>query len=120
MYKFKKKRKAIMFSLGLAIAMLLTPSVQAQGILGDLLDEYYAEQDQQRNDGGGVMGRGLSNSYNLNFQDFGSTEVNINAEDFGSPVGNGVLILLATGVGYATMKKKNTNNIKNERKETKS
>ena len=114
-----RKKKVMVLSLGLMAAMLSSPPAQAQGILGDLLDDYYAEQDKNKDDGG-VMGRGSSFGYNLNFQDFGSTEVNINAEDFGSPVGNGVLILLATGIGYATMKKKNTNNVKNVKKETKS
>lgn len=107
MYKLKKKRKAIMLSLGLAIAMLPAPSVRAQGVLGDLLDDYYAEQDQQSKYGGGVMGRGISSDYNIDIEDFGSTpEGNINVEDFGTPAGSGTFILMAVGASYAIMKRR--------------
>lgn len=104
--KNKTRKKTIAFLLGLAMAILSATPVQAQGVLGDLLDEYYAEKDQQSNNSGGVMGRGSSNSHNIGIQDFGATpESNINVEDFGSPLGNEVLVLLAAGVVYATLKK---------------
>ena len=73
MNKMKKKRKKIfVFLFGLATAMLMTLPVQAQGLLENLLDEYYAEKEQQSNNNGGVMGRGSSGGYNLTNQQFGS------------------------------------------------
>lgn len=113
--KNKTRKKTIAFLLGLAMAILPVTSVQAQGILGDLLDEYYAEQDQQNKYGGGVMGRGSSNSHNIGIQDFGATpNGNINVEDFGTPIGSGILILLTAGAGYATLKKKKNESTKTE------
>jgi len=38
-----KKLKTIVFSLGLGAAMLTAPSVKAQGVFGDMLDNYYSE-----------------------------------------------------------------------------
>ena len=109
-----RKKKDIVLSLGLASMMFAATNLNAQ-INRGLLQNPYKEQGDES----GMLRRSTRNA-NIGIEAFGATEVNINAEDFGSPVGNGVLILLAAGVGYATMKKKNTNNIKNERKETKS
>ena len=43
-----RKKKVMVLSLGLMAAMLSSPPAQAQGILGDLLDDYYAEQDKNK------------------------------------------------------------------------
>ena len=40
-----KKLKAIVLSLGLGAAMLTAPSVKAQGVFGDMLDNYYSEKE---------------------------------------------------------------------------
>ena len=111
----EKKKKAIVLSMGLATLMLQALSVNAQIINRGLLQNPYKEQGNES----GMLRRNTRGA-NIGVENFGATEVNIDAEDFGAPVGNGVLILLATGIGYATMKKKNTNNIKNVKKETKS
>lgn len=110
-----KKKKAIVLSFGLVALMLQAVPVNAQVINRGLLQNPYKEQGDES----GMLRRGTS-SANIGIENFGATEVNINAEDFGVPVGNGVFVLLATGIGYATLKKKNTNNIKNVKKETKS
>ncbi len=70
----KKRKKTFVFLFGLAVAMLSTPPAQAQGLLENLLDEYYAEKDQQSNNNGGVMGRGTGTvGVDFTGQGFGAT-----------------------------------------------
>ena len=104
------------------MAILPVTSVQAQGILGDLLDEYYAEKDQQSNNSGGVMGRGtVAVGVDLTGQGFGATNGDITGQTFGenTPLGSGLFVLLAAGAGYASMKsrKKQNKQTKQNRKE---
>lgn len=107
----KKRKKTFVFLFGLAVAMLSTPPVQAQGLLENLLDEYYAEKDQQSNNNGGVMGRGSSGGYNLTNQQFGSDAnggYNLFNQTFGQEnegsLGSGFAIFMVAGAGYAVMK----------------
>ena len=117
MYKRKKKR-ALVFSLVLAAAMLSAPSVQAQGVLGNLLDDYYAEKDKKSNSGG-LMGRGSFGGYNLSNQQFGSNShggYQLSNQTFGqeTPVGSGLAILMVAGAGYAAMKSRKKNQKSNK------
>ena len=113
----KTRKKTIVFSLLMATGMLLfvNQSVQAQDKPGGLLGYNGDAENHSFFDKGRSLFSGA-----IDEEDFGANEGDINVEDFGTPVGNGVLILLATGIGYATMKKKESNNIKNIKKETKS
>lgn len=100
MRKKKLKKKVLALSLGLGAAMLLTPTVQAQGVFGDMLDNYYAEKEQS-SQGGGALLRGSS--------DRGMTNNYISNDDFGdqpAPLGSGIAIMLGAGLGYVALKKK--------------
>jgi hypothetical protein len=115
--KNKTRKKTIAFSLGLAMAILSATSVQAQGILGDLLDEYYAEKDQQSNNSGGVMGRGtVTVGVDRTGQGSGATYGDITGQTFGenTPLGSGLFVLLAAGAGYASMKSRKKQNKQNK------
>ena len=92
--KKTKTLKAIVLSLGLA-AMMAPATMNAQ-INRGLLENPY--KDNSNKNHGMMNSRGdrteVSNSgsfYN---------------EEFGAPLGSGVLLLLAAGIGYATLKKK--------------
>ncbi len=95
-----KNLKALVLSLGLGAAMLSSTSVQAQGVFGDMLDNYYAEKEAQSSQGGGALLRGNGDRTEV------STGGSFYNEEFGAPLGSGVLFLLAAGIGYATLKKK--------------
>ena len=83
--------------------MLTAPSVQAQGVFGDMLDNYYNEKEES---GAGVpllrgdytfndnTGTGFSNG------DFGESDPNP------LPLGSGLAILIGAGLGYVALKKK--------------
>ena len=125
----KRKKKSIAFSLLIATGMLLFANqpVQAQDKPGGLLGYGGDTEDYSFFGRGGALFSWAIDEEDFGLfpcaideEDFGANEGDINVEDFGTPVGNGVLILLATGIGYATMKKKESNNIKNIKKETKS
>ena len=86
----------MVFSLGLAAMTLTANNLSAQ-------------------DGGGLFGRGeteagsrSNESYTLNNQKFGASTdgFDITNEDFGAPVGSGIGILIAAGLGFAALKRK--------------
>ena len=111
MKKNNKKMKAIVLSLGLGAAMLTAPSVQAQGVFGDMLDNYYEEQDQGSR--GALLKGGRSSDYNndLSLQNFGGGEDGLTLQNFGeAPLGSGWLILMASCAGYAAMKSRKKQN----------
>ena len=94
-----KKLKALVLSMGLGVAMLMTTSVQAQVI--NLLDEYYDELDQKNSQNAGPLLRG---DYSIS----GNTEEGISNYGIGEtvPMGSGLVILLGAGLGYVALKKK--------------
>ncbi len=94
-----KKLKAIVLSLGLGAAMLTAPSVKAQGVFGDLLDNYYSEKESGSNSGPLLRG---SYSIDDNTDDGGITNLGIGE----APLGSGLVILLGAGLGYVALKKK--------------
>ena len=101
MIKHNKKLKALVLSMGLGAAMLMTTSVQAQVI--NLLDEYYDELDQKNSQNAGPLLRG---DYSIS----GNTNEGIALGDVESenptPVGSGIIVLMAAGAGYALLKRK--------------
>ena len=105
MNKSKLNLKTIVFSLGLAAGMMLPASASAQGVFGDMLDNYYAEKEESSKNRG-MMNRQGGTSVGLG----GSLEgVTFQQEDPtipNSPIGSGIAILVAAGAGYALLKRK--------------
>jgi len=95
----KMKLKAIVFSLGLAAGMMLPANASAQGVFGDLLDNYYAEKEQTSQSGGALLSG--------NGDRRGGMGIDVNTQDFGqAPLGSGIAILIGAGLGYVALKKK--------------
>ena len=95
----KMKLKAIVFSLGLAAGMMLPANASAQGVFGDMLDNYYAEKEQTSQSGGALLSG--------NGDRRGGMGIDVNTQDFGqSPLGSGIAILIGAGLGYVALKKK--------------
>lgn len=103
-----KKLKAIVLSMGLGVAMLASTSVQAQMVAqhGNGLFSGNSQND-------GLMQRGgnRSDGSTVDNEAFGAAGSQINNESFGAPIGGGIGILLAAGMGYAFIQsKKNKQN----------
>ena len=98
----KKYLKTIVFSLGLAAGMMLPASASAQGVFGDMLDNYYAEKEQS-SQGGGALLRGNRDGVSINEGNSGFTN-----QGYGEnvPLGSGIAVLLLAGAGYVALKKK--------------
>ena len=95
----KIKLKAIVLSLGLAAGMMLPASASAQGVFGDMLDNYYAEKEQTTQSGGALLSG--------NGDRRGGMGIDVNTQDFGqAPLGSGIAILIGAGLGYVALKKK--------------
>ena len=99
MKRKKLTLKAIALSLGLAAATL---PAQAQGVFGDMLDNYYAEKEQP-SQGGGALLRGSGDRGTIND---GGSFTNGNFGENPAPLGSGIVILLGAGLGYVALKKK--------------
>ena len=99
MNKSKFNLKTIVFSLGLAAGMMLPASASAQGVFGDMLDNYYSEKESGSNSGPLLRG---DYSINDNTDDGGITNLGIGE----APLGSGLVILLGAGLGYVALKKK--------------
>ena len=97
MKKNNKRLKALVLSLGLGVAMLTAPSVKAQGVFGDMLDNYYSEKESGSNSGPLLRG-----DYSIN----DNTDGGITNDGFGAPLGSGIAILIGAGLGYVALKKK--------------
>ena len=96
----KIKLKAIVLSLGLAAGMMLPASASAQGVFGDMLDNYYAEKEQTTQSGGALLSG--------NGDRRGGIGINATIQGFEEPVplGSGIVILIGAGLGYVALKKK--------------
>ena len=78
--------------------MLSSTSVQAQGVFGDMLDNYYAEKEAQSSQGGGALLRGAADA---------TITGGIQNDNFDEvPLGGGIAIMLVAGLGYVALKKK--------------
>lgn len=109
MKKRKRNLKAFVLSLGLGTAMLFVPSVHAQGVFGNLLDNYYEERDEANR--GALLRQGSGSGYNVSIEQFGSNTnggYQIGIEQFGqdAPLGSGLFIMAAAGAAYALKKRK--------------
>ena len=119
--KTTKKLKTIALSLGLAAAMLPVANVSAQGVFGDMLDNYYAEKEAQSSQGGGALLRGSEtrsgSSFSISTGGFGSDGSGTGDSGFGigigllgenppAPLGSGLFIMAAAGAAYAFSKKR--------------
>ena len=99
----KNSLKAIVLSLGLAAGMMLPASASAQGVFGDMLDNYYAEKEAQSSQGGGALLRGVTREE----PNFSGSFTNGNfGEPDPAPLGSGIAILMGLGLGYVALKKK--------------
>ncbi len=95
-----KKLKTIVFSLGLAAGMMLPASASAQGVFGDMLDNYYSEKESSSNSGALLRGNGNRGEGQTIYAD-------IENDMFGeAPLGSGIAILIGAGLGYVALKKK--------------
>ena len=96
-----KKLKTIVFSLGLAAGMMLPASASAQGVFGDMLDNYYAEKEQPSQGGGALLRGSTRGTIDDNIGD------GISNDGFGSnaPIGSGLAILIGAGLGYVALTK---------------
>ena len=100
MNKSKLNQKTIVFSLGLAAGMMLPASASAQGVFGDMLDNYYAEKEAQSSQGGGALLRGAATRDEI------PVSGGFTNDGFGAPLGSGIAILIGAGLGYVALKKK--------------
>ena len=110
----RRKKKAIMLSLGLA-AMMLPAQLSAQDLFGRRGDSSGAQVLSTSSNG--LMDRGsVSASGDITGQGFGATNGDITGQTFGddAPLGSGLFVLLAAGAGYATMKSRKKQNKQNK------
>lgn len=93
MKNYKKSLKTLVFSLGLAVMTLAANNLNAQnrGLFGR------GETADTENSGGGMMRQG---DHPIN-DNGGMTN-----QTFETPLGGGIAILLAAGLGYVALKKK--------------
>ena len=84
-------------------ATMITP-IEVRLVHGVLNQGFGATAGNLTNQGFGFTQDGLDN------QGFGATNGGITNQTFGeTPMGSGLLILLAAGAGYATLKKRKSN-----------
>lgn len=113
--KKTKKKKTLLFSLGLAFMMLTANNMNAQNGGGVFGKGSKPETEQHR----GWLGSGQQSGFNLNNQTFGSDAnggYQLSNQTFGqeSPLGGGLAIFLVAGVGYAAMKSRKKNQKSNK------
>ena len=105
----KTRKKAVVFSLLVAMGALLSANLPAQsqerpgGLFGS----------RSNNPSNGMLNRDVDVvRSNLNGQGFGATNCDITGQTFGDnvPLGGGLFVLLAAGAGYATIKSRKKQN----------
>lgn len=104
----KLKEKTLLLTLALSAVLLLPMGVSAQKGGGI----FYRGDKAENVDNVSMMSRGATGGYNLNNQNFGSNGYELHNQTFGqetTPLGGGLLILVAAGAGYALKKRKNNN-----------
>ena len=108
----RRKKKAIMLSLGLAAMMLPVMACAQGGGLFQLGTKPETEGNSGLMDRGEVTAGGA-----LTGQGFGGTNGDITGQTFGddAPLGSGLFVLLAAGAGYATMKSRKKQNEQNRK-----
>ena len=125
MYKKRKKLKVVVLLIAMAEGLFLSSPMVAQndgshglfgmgntndgsnrsevGVSGMLNQGFWATSGDFTNQGFGSTHGGVDN------QGFGGTQGGITNQTFSAPLGGGLLIMLAAGAGYATLKKRKSN-----------
>ena len=105
-----KKKKTLVFSLLIAAGMLLPMNLSAQEHNGSPGGLFGVAVPTESN---GLMGRNESSAGGyFTGQGFGATSGNITGQTFGAPLSSGLLVMLAAGAGYATIKSRKKQNRK--------
>jgi hypothetical protein len=103
----KAKPRTILLSLLLSVGMLQPLSVSAQDRPhGGLFEAGGVEQNS------GLLNRGSISTNNFSNQFFGETQLGITNESFGNnptPLGEGLIVMMLGGAGYALLKRKKNN-----------
>lgn len=100
------KKKSLLLTLVLSVGLLLPIGASAQTGSG----VFYRGDNAESADNPSMMNRSGIGGYNLNNQNFGSGGYELHNQTFGqetTPLGSGLLILVAAGAGYALKKRKN-------------
>lgn len=116
--KTRKRQKTAKFALLMAVALSLPIGASAQqeggGLFGRGQNEYNNPGEVSTS---GVLNQGFgSNGSTLFNQGFGGTNGGITNQGFAVPIGSGLLVLMATGAGYASIKKNKKNKKSNQQK----
>ena len=106
----KRKKKNLVFSLLLAAGMLLPSHLPAQE-QNDRSGGLFGETAPTASDGLMRRNEGTAGGY-FTGQGFGATSGNITGQTFGAPLSSGLLVMLAAGAGYATIKSRKKQNRK--------
>ena len=108
MFRKKKTLQAIALSLGLAAMLLPATTLNGQGRPEGL---FGSDQPTTDNSPRGLLNQNRSAGANLGSEAFGAAGSEIGNEPFGAPLGGGIGVLLAAGMGYALIQsKKNKQN----------
>ena len=94
----KRKLKTMALMVAMAAGVLLPMKVSAQGLFNSSFGH----------SGSGVSNGafGNSGSTDVTNESFGTNSGDVNNQNFGkAPLGSGILIMLAAGAGYATLKR---------------
>lgn len=106
----KRKKKNLAFSLLLAAGMLLPSRLLSQE-QNDRPGGLFGETAPTASDGLMRRNEGTAGGY-FTGQGFGATSGNITGQTFGAPLSSGLLVMLAAGAGYATIKSRKKQNRK--------
>ena len=96
----KRKLKTMVLMVAMAAGMLLPTTVSAQGLFNSSFGH---------SGSGGVSNGAFANSGSTEVtnESFGTNSGDVKNQNFGkAPLGSGILIMLAAGAGYATLKRK--------------
>lgn len=99
----KRKKKAIIVALLMAMSVgQVLPSMAVAQPGGGVFcrGEYQAER------AGTIRGNDHDGVFNVGNEPFGAAGSHIGNEPFGAPVGGGIALLVAAGIGYAAFKSK--------------
>lgn len=109
MNRKRKDRRSLALALLLAVGLLLPVAVSSQGLFkrSGVTDGKTCLFDVNAEETTGIYGnRNAQTTGNINDQIFGGTNGGFVNEGFGTPIGGGLLILVAAGAGYAILKRK--------------
>ena len=121
MKRKRKKARTLALLMAMAVGLAVPPTAAAQreggGLFGrdrgdrDNLGEVHGAGVLNQSFGGttgGLFNQGFGGTQGgLGNQDFGGTQGGITNQGFDVPVGGGLLVLVAAGAGYASLKKRN-------------